>query len=357
MERPPASCFLASLHQTHRNMIARHSSNVEDACSRSGSSAWFVCQSLRRLEFRARFYQLGLLLLCCLTGALVENGPKRFIPYRRYAALCVIGKNQNLDVREFVEYHRWIGVANIYLYDHNSTEPLMNEVMEHVRSGFVQYTYFNKEHDARAPMIFSETPQGWAYNDCIRRAKLFHKFAGFIDLDEFIILYNDGKRPNITAFLERYEEYGALAMNYVVMGSDGHRTRPSGGVLRNYRTCLQPSHPDNRVVKTFANLDHTRMMSGCPHFVVFLNESTSYSVNERFERVLGEQSKNLARDKIAVYHYKIKSRDEFLGKIGRGRAGGYGEKDNTMWKTITDSAKDTCSYAQQLSELCCSRIF
>eukprot|EP00878_Enallax_costatus_P009477 GHUV01009903.1.p1 GENE.GHUV01009903.1~~GHUV01009903.1.p1 ORF type:complete len:229 (+),score=47.74 GHUV01009903.1:362-1048(+) len=38
-----------------------------------------------------------------------------------YVAICAIVKNQHKDLREWIEYHRWLGVARIYIYDNNST--------------------------------------------------------------------------------------------------------------------------------------------------------------------------------------------------------------------------------------------
>lgn len=38
-----------------------------------------------------------------------------------YVALCVIVKNQAADLQEWLQYHRFIGVEKVYLYDNNST--------------------------------------------------------------------------------------------------------------------------------------------------------------------------------------------------------------------------------------------
>lgn len=38
-----------------------------------------------------------------------------------YVAICAIVKNQHSDIREWLEYHRWLGVGKVYVYDNNST--------------------------------------------------------------------------------------------------------------------------------------------------------------------------------------------------------------------------------------------
>jgi hypothetical protein len=38
-----------------------------------------------------------------------------------YVAICAIVKNQAQDLREWIEYHQYIGTKKIYVYDNNST--------------------------------------------------------------------------------------------------------------------------------------------------------------------------------------------------------------------------------------------
>lgn len=87
-----------------------------------------------------------------------------------------------------------------------------------------------------------------------------HRWLGFIDTDEFVVLH-DGTgngstaaavgsagptgagnaadcKPDIRHLLMEYEGFGALALNWVMFGSNGHLQRPRGGVLINYHECL-----------------------------------------------------------------------------------------------------------------------
>ena len=38
-----------------------------------------------------------------------------------YLALCAIVKDQGAELTEWLEYHRWLGVGRVYVYDNNST--------------------------------------------------------------------------------------------------------------------------------------------------------------------------------------------------------------------------------------------
>jgi hypothetical protein len=93
-----------------------------------------------------------------------------------YSAICVVAKNENRYIAEWIEYHRCLGeqpnlhacslhagphscpharmppalhslpgVGRIYLYDHNSSTPMREVIQEHIDSGFVKYINFQGE--------------------------------------------------------------------------------------------------------------------------------------------------------------------------------------------------------------------
>ena len=59
-----------------------------------------------------------------------------------YVAMCLIVKDQPRDVMEWVQYHRSIGADKFYIYDHNSSVPLVKELYPLVNAGVVEYRYF-----------------------------------------------------------------------------------------------------------------------------------------------------------------------------------------------------------------------
>jgi hypothetical protein len=60
-----------------------------------------------------------------------------------YVGICAVAKDQPDDIREWVEYHRWLGAGRIYLYDNRSKRPMGAAVMDYIKSGFVEYQYFS----------------------------------------------------------------------------------------------------------------------------------------------------------------------------------------------------------------------
>lgn len=60
-------------------------------------------------------------------------------------------------------------------------------------------------------------------------------FAGFTDADEYIILRPD--IPSLPALLQRYEQFGGLALFSKPFGTSGHKTRPAVGTRRGFTKC------------------------------------------------------------------------------------------------------------------------
>lgn len=91
---------------------------------------------------------------------------------------------------------------------------------------------------------------------------------------------------DINTFMQAYDKYGGLAINWVVFGSSGHKQRPVGGVLVNYRQCLPLQQEQNQHVKVIANTAHLMTAGDDPHRVYYNNERF-FTVNELGQRVSG----------------------------------------------------------------------
>lgn len=92
------------------------------------------------------------------------------------------------------------------------------------------------------------------------------------------------RAADISTFLQQYEQYGGLAVNWVIFGSSGHTVRPRGGVLVNYHTCLPLSHEQNTHVKVIANTKYLMTVGDDPHRVYY-QDSSHWTVNELGEQV------------------------------------------------------------------------
>jgi hypothetical protein len=138
-------------------------------------------------------------------------------------AICVAIKDQAVDVREWVYYHRAIGVDKFYIWDTGSKPPLLNAVKDFVHEGLVHYEYDDKV----PPKPGTHGPQVALYDRCLERWGSSHDFMAFIDTDEFLVL-RDGT-PDLPTLLNDYMGHGGLVVNWQVFGSGGLKVRPKRG--------------------------------------------------------------------------------------------------------------------------------
>eukprot|EP00884_Botryococcus_braunii_P016179 jgi/Botrbrau1/3244/Bobra.174_1s0016.1 len=79
-----------------------------------------------------------------------------------YFAICLIVKDQGPDILEWIEYHRFIGASKFYIFDHNSSVPMIRDLHHLVHSGLVEYEYIT-EFSAKDVYV-----QTYVYNQCMQ---------------------------------------------------------------------------------------------------------------------------------------------------------------------------------------------
>ena len=92
---------------------------------------------------------------------------------KHFLAIVVIVKNEETYIREWLEYHRLVGISHVYLYDNGSTDKTSAYVRPYEKDGFVTKRYF--------PGRGMQSP---AYNDALRRYGKECRYMAFIDGDK-----------------------------------------------------------------------------------------------------------------------------------------------------------------------------
>ncbi|KAI3434496.1 hypothetical protein D9Q98_002571 [Chlorella vulgaris] len=227
-------------------------------------------------------------------------------------AICVCIKDQAVDVREWIVYHRALGVQKLYIWDTGSTPPLLDAVRDFVTAGVVHY-----EYDAEVrPKAGTHGPQVALYDRCLRRWGAAHTFMAFIDTDEFIVLRD--ATSDLPALLQDYEGHGGVVVNWEVFGSGGLQVRPKGNAMMSYWRCSPRTHPENRHVKSVVRPACTLESSTDPHHFLYRSTPECTPVSTLHEPVLGPKSKEPVLERWALHHYAVKSVDDFQQKMTRG---------------------------------------
>ena len=142
-----------------------------------------------------------------------------------YVSICAIFKNEAPYLKEWIEFHKIIGIEHFYLYNNNSDDNYRDVLKPYIRDNIVTLVQW--------PM---QQGQMDAYKDCVNKYKNQTNWIGFIDLDEFVVpkSYN-----NIKNFLRPIEKKtGALFINWRLFGTSGLMNRDKQGlVTEDFRVC------------------------------------------------------------------------------------------------------------------------
>ncbi|MCD7878371.1 MAG: glycosyltransferase family 92 protein [Candidatus Gastranaerophilales bacterium] len=140
-----------------------------------------------------------------------------------YLSIAAIMKNEGSYLKEWIEYHRLVGVERFYLYDNESSDNTKEILKPYIEEGIVIYRY-----------VEGSCMQFPAYLDAIYKYKNQTRWLAVIDLDEYIVPV---EKDSVKEFLKDYEKYPAVGVNWVMFDSNGHVKKPETGVLESYTRC------------------------------------------------------------------------------------------------------------------------
>ena len=228
------------------------------------------------------------------------------------AVVCV-AKNEGPYLKEWIEYHKLVGVERFYFYDNESDDNTKELLAPYIKDGTVVY-HFLPNHPITKQLQIIE-----AYNDAIFKYRDRSRWMAIIDIDEFIVPV---EKNTIPEFLADYEQYPAVAINWLCFDSSGHEKKPSehGGMLTANYTRVRKYHNvyKDRVAKSIVNpklvLNYISEHDG----IYYRNRE---AVTENFEGTRGQTTKFHSSSKIRINHYLTKSREEYSNKIRRNQKG------------------------------------
>lgn len=116
---------------------------------------------------------------------------RRLASDHHYFAVCAIFKDEARFLREWILFHRNVGVAHFYLYNNNSSDHFRDVLAEFDCVTVIDWPSIHRQ-------------QRGAYLDCVKRFGGQCRWIAFIDIDEFLFSPNGGSvLPVLSAFHDR----------------------------------------------------------------------------------------------------------------------------------------------------------
>lgn len=218
--------------------------------------------------------------------------------YKYEISLCLIFKNEVPYLREWIEYHKLIGIEHFYLYNNLSDDNYMKELETYLMDRSVTLIDWPKPYS-----------QLEAYHDCYIKSRKETHWLGYLDIDEFLNL-NVNIGNNIKDILNRYRFFPSLHLFWRMFGTTGIMKEDySKPIIEQFTSCWPWLTNEG---KYFINNDWdfnkiTVHWAKAKYFKLPVFPITDYFVFTPFMSVYPRSGKY--KPKIYINHYWSKSRE------------------------------------------------
>jgi hypothetical protein len=140
-------------------------------------------------------------------------------------SICLIVRNEARYIGEWIEFHRLVGVERFFIYDDESSDATIDIIRAHDRGDIVVNQGGRKGN---------ASPQISAYRHFVEHFRNETRWVAFIDADEYLF---SPTGADLRGIIVRYEEtpyHGAVFVNWLFFGDNGHSTRPTGLTIESY---------------------------------------------------------------------------------------------------------------------------
>jgi hypothetical protein len=204
--------------------------------------------------------------------------------------ICLIIKDENDYLDEWLSYYRKLGVDRFFVYDNNSYIPI-------------------KSNDKDVDVILWDNEkfgaQNKAYKDCCLNNKNFD-YIGFFDTDEFYVSSTMNIKEDIRNLTNNFGKFSGLGIYWRLYGKP------------------EPYYMDRKPISEYTyyhNSDHIKSFID-PKTIKYFSDPHCPSINGRFIDELGREVNSPigphTSESIWLKHIWARSLPEFKEKIKRG---------------------------------------
>lgn len=226
-------------------------------------------------------------------------------------------------LKEWIEYHRLIGVDHFYLYNNASSDAWEQVLQPYIDSGLVEV------FDWPSPMQNFQEYHTRANRDALTRARGLAKWVALIDIDEFLLPM---KEKTMTECLEKHFSCAsAIYANWRMFGTGGLYLEPGQPLLNHLIACAFKNHPRNLVGKSLVRPDRTDIdQIWYEHYMPLLPGGTGY-YNGNGEDMHYDGTTLLSVERhcdkyVRINHYNLRDENFYQNtRLYRAKNGIYGD--------------------------------
>lgn len=258
----------------------------------------------------------------------VSPGQTKSIPL----AIASMFQNEGRFLREWIEFHRLLGVEKFYLYNNRSGDDFAQVLSPYIQSGLVEL--FDWPYDTRLERRQVQA-QVHAYRDALDRARGDVEWLALMDLDEFLF---PTKENDLPTFLQKYRSHAALSVCWQQYGTSDVEEIASNELLIERLVRKAPTEWEgNRLVKTVVQPEYvTRCVD-----VHFCHLCWGYlQVDEQKRSFQGFEVPVPTVEQIRINHYWTRDK-KFMREVKAKRKDGWAQKLYEERKDLLNAEEDS----------------
>ncbi len=224
--------------------------------------------------------------------------------YQYQLSICAVFQNEAPYLKEWIEFHRLVGVDHFYLFNNLSTDHYKEVLRPYIRAGIVELIEWPYGYQELKEWDKIQTD---ALEAGRRKAYKKSQWLAFLDVDEFLF---PTQCESLVDFLKSFEsmpEVGGIYANWVVYGTSNVAKIPDDRLL--IETLVMSSGGGSDHIKSIVKPEKVSKVYS-PHYVTF-KKGFFYFTPTTLRKVQGPFIGNL--DLIEIHHLRINhywSRDE-----------------------------------------------
>lgn len=205
-------------------------------------------------------------------------------------ALCLIIKDENDYLDEWINYHLSIGIDYFFIYDNNSKIPI--KIDEKIGKVIVW-----NHNDIGTQMV--------AYLNCCKNNKNFD-YIGFLDTDEFYVSKTMNIKKDFEQLKNEFGDFDGIGLYWRMYG------KPNPYLEKRINVSEYINYHYNNHIKSFFNPNKVTGLPN-PHFA-FLNGKY---IDENGNKIIGAIGNHTSKN-IWIKHTWTRSISEYKEKLQRG---------------------------------------
>lgn len=208
-------------------------------------------------------------------------------------ALTAVFQNEAPFLREFIEFHKLMGVQHFILYNNLSNDNYIEILHPYILKGEVELIEWPVAH-----FVYGQCS---CYTDAVRRCKGKADWLIIADTDLF---YFPTKSPDLISLLKHFDHpnIGGITANILNFGTSNVDNLKKGDLL--IELCTKRAALIDKHVRCIVRPERVQSVDN-PHFATYI--SPYFAVDENFSRNEGPFNEKKPVKKIRVNHYAFRT--------------------------------------------------